>query len=283
MRRASLLTGLTIVLVAIAGTTAAKNRRPQQQQTNGLPAGATEVVARLKASPRHGEWVTVKTGQNDSVRAYLVYPERRTNAPVIVVIHEIFGLSNWVRGVADQLAADGFIAIAPDLLTMKNLPQTAEGEPDGAAARAAIGNAADPDHQRRARLVAEYAMNLPAAQKKYGIVGYCWGGGFVWQHAALYPDLAAGVSYYGTTANAELYDKIKTPILGLYGGNDQRVNATIPRADSAMKAVKQTYEPHVFDGAGHGFLRQQDNPPANLEATKQAWPLTVGWFRKYVR
>ena len=282
MRRATLLTGLTVLAVAIAGTAAVAKNRPQQQQTNGLPAGSADVVARLKASPRHGEWVTVKTGQNDSVRAYLVYPERRTNAPVVVVIHEIFGLSNWVRGVADQLAADGFIAIAPDLLTMKNIPQTAEGEPERAAATSQIGSPADPDHQRRARAVAEYAMNLPAAQKKYGIVGYCWGGGFVWQHAALYPDLAAGASYYGTTANADLYAKIKTPIIGLYGSNDQRVNATIARADSAMKAVKQTYEPHIFEGAGHGFLRQQDQP-ANMEATKQAWPLTVGWFRKYVR
>ncbi len=280
MRRTRLLLGLTVLAVAIAATAAAKSRLPQQAA--GLPAGATEVVARLKASPRHGEWVTVKTGQNDSVRAYLVYPERRTNAPVVMVIHEIFGLSNWVRGVADQLAADGFIAIAPDLLTMKNLPQTAEGEPDGAAARAAIGQANDPEHQRRARAVAEYAMNLPAAQKKYGIVGYCWGGGFVWQHAALYPDLAAGVSYYGTTANPDQYANIKTPVLGLYGGNDQRVNSTIPRADSAMKSMKKTYEPHIFDGAGHGFLRQQDQP-ANLEATKQAWPLTVAWFRKYVK
>jgi carboxymethylenebutenolidase len=111
MRRATFLTGLTVLTVALAGADAAKSR--QQQQTAGLPAGAADVVARLKASPRHGEWVTVKTGQNDSVRAYLVYPERRTNAPVVVVIHEIFGLSNWVRGVADQLAADGFIAIAP--------------------------------------------------------------------------------------------------------------------------------------------------------------------------
>jgi carboxymethylenebutenolidase len=132
-----------------------------------------------------------------------------------------------------------------------------------------------------ARAVAEYAMNLPAAQKKYGIVGYCWGGGFVWQHAVLYPDVAAGVSYYGQTANPDQYANIRhNP--RLYGSDDQRVNATIPRADSAMKAVKQTYEPHTFEAARHGFLRAQE-VPANLEATKQAWPLTVGWFRKYVR
>ena len=226
----------------------------------------------------------MKTGANDSVRAYLVYPERRDKAPVVVVIHEIFGLSNWVRSVADQLAADGFIAIAPDLLTMKNVPWTDAGEPDGAQARAAIGSSADPEHHRKARLVAEYAMNLPAAIKKYGIVGYCWGGGFVWQHALRYPDVSAGVSYYGTAPAPDQLSNITTPILGLYGENDARVNATVPPADSAMKALKKTYEYKIFPGAGHGFLRQQDGlNGANLKATQEAWPLTVQWFRRFVK
>jgi len=88
-------------------------------QTAGLPAGAVAVSQRLSTSPRHGEWVMIRSGTNDSVRAWIEYPERSTKAPVVVVIHEIFGLSTWVRGVADQLAADGYIAIAPDLLTGK--------------------------------------------------------------------------------------------------------------------------------------------------------------------
>ena len=279
MRRGILYNG--VMLTTVIATVAFTQSQPQQQS---LPAGATDVVARLKASPRHGEWVTVKTGPGDSVRAYLVYPEKRERAPVVVVIHEIFGLSNWVRGVADQLAADGFIAIAPDLLTMKNIPWTEAGEPDGAAARAAIGSGADPEHHRKARLVAEYAMNLPAAIKKYGIVGYCWGGGFVWQHALAYPDVSAGVSYYGQAPAPAQLTKINTPILGLYGENDERVNATVPPADSAMKALKKTYEHKTFAGAGHGFLRQQDGREgANLAATKEAWPLTVQWFRRHVK
>lgn len=279
--RVTKLVASSAAVVAVALVAAAAC---EAQQATSLPAGAEDAVARINASPRHGEWVTVKTGDQDSVRAWLVYPERRTNAPVVVVIHEIFGLSNWVRAVADQLAADGFIAIAPDLLTMHALPTTPAGEPDGARARAVIGNSADPQHHRRARMVAEYAMNLPAAVKKYGIVGYCWGGGFVWQHALLYPDLGAAVSYYGSTADEKQYASLKgnTPVLGLYGSEDQRVNATIARADSAMKSLGKTYEHHVFEGARHGFLRAQDHP-ANLEATKQAWPLTVAWFRKYVK
>jgi carboxymethylenebutenolidase len=279
MRTRSLFGLAAAALVASCSSNSGSDTSPQ---SGGLPAGATDVVQRLQSSPRHGEWVTVKLAANDSVRAYLVYPERRNNAPVVVVIHEIFGLSNWVRGVADQLAADGFIAIAPDLLTMNNLPMTAAGEPDGQAARAVIGNAADPQHQRRARAVAEYAMNLPAATKKYGIVGYCWGGGFVWQHAIQYPDVAAGVSYYGSTPPVDQIPMIRAPILGLYGENDQRVNSSIPPAEQAMKAQGKTYEYKIFTGAGHGFLRAQEMP-ANLAATQEAWPMTVAWFRKYLR
>jgi carboxymethylenebutenolidase len=281
--RSYLLIGLTGVAL-IVGATFASGRMEARRvgQEAAIPAGAVQVVARLAASPRHAEWVTVKTGPNDSVRAWLVYPERRDNAPVVVVIHEIFGLSNWVRGVADQLAADGFIAIAPDLLTMRNLPQTAAGEPEGSAASAVIGSPGDPEHQRKARLVAEYAMKLPAAAKKYGIVGYCWGGGFVWQHAIRYPDVAAGVSYYGPVPNSDQFATIKAPILGLYGSDDARVNVNIPRADSAMKALGKKFEHTMFEGARHGFLRAQDLP-ANLEASKKAWPMTTAWFRTNLR
>ena len=278
--RSNLLIGLGGVgLIAAAVVATGMSTTPMQQGT--LPAGAAEAVARLKASPRHGEWVMVKSG-SDSVKAWLVYPERRTSAPVVVVIHEIYGLSNWVRGVADQLAADGFIAIAPDLQTMQNVPQTAEGEPDRAAASAAIRTLDMSMAQRMARASADYAMALPSAVKKYGIVGYCWGGTFVWNHAIAYPDLGAAVTYYGSTPSPETYASIKAPVLGLYGSNDARVNNTIPRADSAMKALNKKYEHKTYEGAGHGFLRAQEQAP-NLEATKQAWPATVAWFRTNLR
>jgi carboxymethylenebutenolidase len=250
------------------------------QQDMSIPASAATAKARLSASPRHADWVFVKTGPTDSVRAWLVYPQSKDKAPVVVVIHEIFGLSNWVRGVADQLAADGFIAIAPDLLTAKNLSSTADGEPNPDSARAHIREIQPADYQKQIREVANYAMNLPAAKKKYGVVGYCWGGGAVFNHAAFYPDVNGVVSYYGPMTTVD-FSKVKTPVLGLYGANDERVNAGIPKADSAAKAVGFTYEHHEFAGAGHGFLRAQDG--ANLDATKQAWPMTVAWFRKNLR
>jgi carboxymethylenebutenolidase len=247
-----------------------------------LPADASGAPARLAASPRHGEWVTIRTGGTDSLRAWVVYPERSTKAPVVVVVHEIFGLSSWIRAVADQLAADGFIAIAPDLLTMKNLP---EG-PDSVVAPLATAAIRTLDAgwvQNQLDAVGQYGMSLPAAQKKYGIVGFCWGGGVSFAHAAHAPGLGASVVYYGVSPKATDLPSVRAPVLGLYGGNDARVDATIPPADTALRALGRTYTYSIYPGAGHGFLRQQTGMDgANLVATRAAWPATIAWFRKYL-
>ena len=252
------------------------------QPARNLPPSATTAPSRLQASTRHGEWATVRTSPNDSVVAWVVYPERKERAPVVIVIHEIFGLSTWVRGVADQLAADGFIAIAPDLLTMKRAGNlTSEWPRDSATA--AIRTLKPEDVQRDLAAVAQYGMALPAALKKYGVVGYCWGGSASFAHAAFAPGLGAAVVYYGGSPASERLSTVKAPVLGLYGGNDARVNSTIPTADSTMKALGKSYEYHVYEGAGHGFLRQQeDTSGANLRATQQAWPATVAFFRKHL-
>jgi len=251
-------------------------------QSQGLPPDASGAMARLGASPRHGEFVTIRTAEGDSIRAWVVYPERSTKAPVIVVVHEIFGLSTWVRSVADQLAADGFIAIAPDLLTMKNLPDG----PDSVLAPLATAaiRTLDPARvQRQLDAVAQYGMSLPAAERKYGIVGFCWGGGVSFAHAVHSPSLGASVVYYGVSPPTPDLATIHAPVLGLYGGSDARVDATIPPADSAMRALGHTYEHVIYPGAGHGFLRQQSGMDgANLAAARAAWPATVGWFRKYL-
>ena len=257
-------------------------------QSSALPAGAAEAAARLTSSPRHAEWVTVPSptgAPGDSVRAWLVYPERRTNAPVVVVIHEIFGLTPWIRSVADQLAADGFIAIAPDLLTGR-VPTNVTNLPDSAteaAARAAIQGLNRDVVQQQLGAVARYAMALPAATRKYGVVGFCWGGSTSFAHAVAAPTLGASVVYYGGSPPSAQLASVRAPVLGLYGGNDQRVNATIPAADSAMKAMGKTYVTHIDPGAGHGFLRQQTGANgANLEATRQAWPETIRFFREHL-
>jgi carboxymethylenebutenolidase len=212
----------------------------------------------------------------------VVYPERSTKAPVVLVVHEVYGLSSWVRSVADQLAADGFIAIAPDLLTMKNVPDG----PDSVVAPLAVAaiRGLDPAWvQRQLDAVAKYGMSLPAAQQRYGIVGFCWGGGVSFAHAVHSPTLGASVVYYGVSPPTTDLASVRAPVLGLYGGNDARVDATIPPADSALRALGRTYEHNIYPGAGHGFLRQQTGPDgANLAAARAAWPATIAWFRRYL-
>ncbi len=255
-----------------------------QQGTPGIPAGAADAAARLAASPRHGEWVKVawEPGSADSLMAWVVYPEVKKKAPVVVVIHEIFGLSTWVRGVTDQLAADGYIAIAPDLLSrVRGGPSSDELRSDSATKL--IRGVTVAEMNKGVAAVANYAMSLPAAERKYGVVGYCWGGSASFNHAVFNnKGLAAAVVYYGTSAARDSMPRIQAPVLGLYGGNDARVNATIGWADTTMKALNKRYAYSIFDGAGHGFLRAQDQP-ANLEAAKKAWPQTIAFFRQYLR
>lgn len=246
-----------------------------------LPADAAGARARLASSPRHGEWVTYQSG-SDSIRAWLVYPQRKDNAPVVVVIHEIYGLTPWIRAVADQLAQEGYIAIAPDLLTMKGLPNATDSVPSDLAT-AAIRTLTSADVQRYLDATASYAMALPSAQKKYGILGFCWGGGASFEHAVHSPSLAASVVYYGVSPATASLGSIKAPVLGLYGGSDARVGATVPPADTAMKALGKIFTHYSYEGAGHGFLRQQSGQAgANLTATQKAWPATIAWFRRYL-
>lgn len=246
-----------------------------------LPADAEGALDRLQASPRHGEWVTVTQGA-DEIKAWVVFPERADKAPVVVVIHEIHGLTHWIRAVADQLAADGFIAIAPDLMTSKNLPTGPNG-PDQQAANAAIRTLNPADVQRHIGLVADYGMKLPAALPVYGIVGFCWGGSASFNHAVAAPTLGASVVYYGSSPATESLSSVKAPVLGLYGGNDARVNATIEPAATALKAQGKNFEAVMLEGAGHGFLRQQSGQEgANMQATQAAWPRTLAFFREHL-
>lgn len=278
------LTAASFLFLSLGLGACAVQSVPIERAAAVPPAGAADVAARLASSTRHAEWAMIPTapGSRDSIAAWVVFPERRDNAPVVVVIHEIFGLSSWVRGVADQLAADGFIAIAPDLLSIERGGATTDSMAF-ADARAMIGRVTPDKMNAMVAAVAQYGMNLPAARKVYGVVGYCWGGSTSFNHAVFNaPDLKAAVVYYGSSPSAEDIAKVRIPVLGLYGENDQRVNATIGRADSTMRAVGATFEQRTYAGAGHGFLRAQEQAP-NAEASRQAWPETVSWFRRYLR
>jgi carboxymethylenebutenolidase len=268
----------------VVSTTPTAAAVPASSSDASIPAGATGVAERLAKSPRHGEYVMIRTGPADSVRAWVVYPERSNKAPVVVVVHEIFGLSGWVRGVADQLAADGFIAIAPDLLTGKVDPAPGSDTVAASAATSVIRSLKTSDVQRQIAAVGQYGMGLPSAEKRYGVVGFCWGGSASFESAVTSPaGQGAAVVYYGTSPALASLPNVKVPVLGLYGGEDARVGATVPPADSAMRALGKTFEHHSFPGAGHGFLRQQDGQAgANLAAARQAWPLTIAFFRAHL-
>ncbi len=252
--------------------------RVHASHADSIPASGPSAADRIAKSPRHAEWVAIKVGATDSVMAWVVYPERRDKAPVVIAIHENTGINTWTRAVADQLAADGFIGIAPDLTTMFRTGDL-KSDPAPDAGRAAIGKVTPEMGNQILDAVAKYGTSLPAAQPKYGIIGFCWGGGRSFLHATHSRTLGASVVFYGSPPTADQMAAITAPVLGLYGGNDARINATIPAADSAMKRLGKPYEYHIFDGAGHGFLRGQDSSPANGAAAQQAWPKTIAFLR----
>lgn len=248
------------------------------QQAASLPAAGSTAAQRLAASPRHGEWVAIKVGASDSVMAWVVYPEISGKAPVVIAIHENTGINAWTRSVADQLAAEGFIGIAPDMTTMGKTSGLMEDTPTDIG-RQLIARATPEFVNAALDAVAKYGMSLPAAQPKYGVIGFCWGGARSFLHATHAPGLAASVVYYGSPPDAGQIAAIRAPVLGLYGGADARINATIPATDSTMKALGKSYEYHIFEGAGHGFLRAQDGSEANAKAAQQAWPKTVSFLK----
>jgi carboxymethylenebutenolidase len=198
-------------------------------------------------------------------------------------ISESTGRRSRARDLRLQLAANGYIAIAPDLLTGKVALQADTVVAN--VATAAVRSLRADDVHRQLEAVARYGMSLPAALPKYGIVGYCWGGSTSFAHAVRSPaGLGAAVVYYGSSPDASDLARVNVPVLGLYGGNDQRVNATVPRADTVMRRLGKSFDIHFFDGAGHGFLRQQDGQSgANLAASQKAWPLTVAFFRRHLQ
>jgi carboxymethylenebutenolidase len=258
------------------------------------PADSQEwAKQRLAKSPRHQEWVKVNykpvgSAAEREVSAFVVYPEVKAKATTVLVIHEIFGMSDWVQSLTDQLAEAGYIAIAPDLLS--GMGPNKGGTSDVATAGSnAIGKAIQtlPPDQITADLnaVADYVVSLPAANGKLAIAGFCWGGGQTFSFATNRQSVKAAFVFYGATPmtgeqGSQVPDKtalarIKSPIYGFYAENDMRINAMLPATIEAMKQMGKTYEPVTYAGAGHGFMRAGEDPndknPANKKARDDAW------------
>ncbi len=244
------------------------------------PPSADTAAKQLSDSPRHGEWADVVMG-DQKIKTWVVYPETRDKAPVVIVIHEIFGESDWIRSVADALAAEGYIAVAPDLLSGKG---PSGGGTDSFApnkVQEAIRGLSKDEVVQRLNAVRDYAIALPSASGKSATIGFCWGGGASFNYAANQPKLNAAVVYYGTPPDKDAMGKIECPVAGFYGGDDSRVTSTVEPTAKMMQELKKTYTHHVFDGAGHGFLRQQSGRNgANEKAAKEAWSETIAFLKK---
>lgn len=281
MTRVALIT--VALFLALFRPTLLLGQQDSSLRNGNLPPGEKEARAVLDTSPRHGEWVDVSC-EGKPIRTWIVYPERRDRAPVVIIIHEIFGLSDWIRSVADQLAKEGFIAIAPDLISGFG--------PNGGGSESVssrdsvvmlIRNLSAEETYKRLNALRSYALKIPSANGKYSTVGFCWGGGRSFGYACVQSDVSAAIVYYGTSPEAGELATLNAPVLGLYGGDDARVDATIEPASLEIKKLGKSFEYELFEGAGHGFLRaQSDRNGANLKATERAWPRMLEFLKKHM-
>ena len=272
-----MLSHLALSLLAL--TIAAQD--PSAGEADVPPSGdaAKQAVAE---TPRHGEWVDIEF-EGSPIKTFVAYPERGDEAPVVIVIHEIYGMSDWIKGVADQLAAEGYVAVAPDLLSGMG--------PDGGGTDS-IENVREEIRKLKPEMVTErlnavgqWARDQPSTTDKVGVIGFCLGGSQSFNYAAMGGDhLDAAVVYYGTApSDAEQIAKVGVPVLGLYGGDDARVTSTVEPTTAAMDEAGKNYETHVYEGAGHGFLRQQDGRDgANMKAAREAWKATLDFFKTHL-
>ena len=224
-------------------------------------------------SPRRREWVTVKH-EGRSVESFVAYPQSPGKAPAMVVIHEIFGMTDWVESVTDEFAEAGYVAIAPDLLSgmgpnggrTKDIPANGVG--------AAIGKLPPDQITADLNAVADYVKKLPACNGKVCVVGFSWGGGQSFRFATNRKDLSAAFVCYGTGPAAEVIPNIQAPVYGFYAGADARVDATVPATQEQMKAAGKFFEAVTYEGAAHGFMRAGAQPDAtepNKKARAEAW------------
>jgi carboxymethylenebutenolidase len=228
---------------------------------------------RIAKSPRHSEWVTLKH-DGRSVETYVVYPESKDKRPVVLIVHEIFGLSDWVRELADEVAAAGYIAVAPDLLSgmAPNGGRTKDFPADSAVE--AVSKLPPDQITADLNAAADYAKTIPASNGKLFVAGFCWGGGQSFRFATNRADLSAAFVFYGVPPATADMARIKAPVYGFYAGDDARIGATIPATIAAMKDAGKKYEPVTYAGAGHGFMRAGEAPDPsedNKKARDDAW------------
>jgi carboxymethylenebutenolidase len=218
--------------------------------------------ATLEKSPRHREYVAIHHGDR-TVQAFVVYPEVSQKAPVVLMVHEIFGLTDWAKEMADELAAQGFIVVAPDLLSGFGPNGGGSDAFPGQDAVVKAVSALDPAVVTAdLDAAADYGKRLPAANGKLFVAGFCWGGGNSFNFATHRRDLSAAFVFYGPPPTDDALKNVTAPVYGFYAGNDARITAAVPATTAAMKTAGKKYEPVIYDGAGHGFMRAGEDPAA---------------------
>lgn len=229
----------------------------------------------LSQSPRHHEWVTLSHGERE-FETFIVYPENKEKSKAVLVLHENRGLNDWARLFTDKLAGEGYLVIAPDLIsnTVEGKKRTTDFENSDAARKAVY---ALDDQQVTADLNAayEYIINDTASSGEVAVVGFCWGGSQTFRYATNNPEIATAHVFYGTAPKeASEISRISAPVYGYYGGKDNRVNSTIDQTEQLMEQAGKTYEYEIYENAGHAFMRsghQPDADEANKKAHDMAW------------
>ena len=236
----------------------------------GVGAGFTWLVGKrpsYDAVTTHGEWVYVKKSDRDSIRAYVAYPERKDKAPAVIVIHEIFGLTDWEPTVGDRLAGKGYVAIVPDLLSSR----FGITPPNPDSGRKLMAQLVPDDVTADLNAVYGYLNGLTSVkQDRVGVMGFCWGGGQTFRYATNNPKLKAAVVCYGPNPDTTTFSRIETPILGVYGENDARINSMLPTVDRIMKQLGKPFEADSYPGTGHGFLKP-GRRGSETDQVEKAW------------
>ena len=231
-------------------------------------------LEQLKKSPRHHEWVKVENADRE-VTCFVVYPEVPDKATIVIAIHENRGLTDWVRSFADQLAAEGYIVVAPDLLSGFSEKYSSTSEfPNSDAARNAIYELPPDQVKYDLMAVQDYAEQIPAGNGKTVVAGFCWGGSQSFRMATYNNDIKAALIFYGSAPEKEKIKNISAPVYGFYGGNDERINSGIPETERYMRTDGKKYNYFIYPGAGHAFMRRGEDPsgsPENKKARDEAW------------
>jgi len=226
----------------------------------------------------HGEWVYVRKARGDSVRAYVAYPERRDPAPGIIVIHEIFGLTEWEPTVADRLAAKGYVAVVPDLLSSR----FGITPPDPDSGRKLTAQLVPDEVTADLDAVYGYLRGLPAVRKdRIGTIGFCWGGGQSFRYATNNPDLRAVVVCYGPAPDSAALARIRAPLLGVYGENDARITAALPAVSAQLAALGKSFVHDSYPATGHGFLKP-GRRGSDSDQPEKAWARILAFYAEYL-